>query len=317
MPGWGESHTGNVVVGSRVRQSVALLNRPEPDPMRTLRYIGIFLAWNLAVSGAILLLPPLVGIPAILLAYVLLLRGYLLREDRKGRRRRALLRLRPLTGEPLRWTLLSVPVLLMLTWALEGLYVRIVPVPPETLDPLGPLMRTPLGTLAVALLAVGIAPVVEEMFFRGLIQRSLEIRLGVVSGIALGAGLFAAVHVLPWVFPLHLFLGVAFGFAVYATRSIWSGVILHTANNALALIGMVLVGEPPARTPTVWEIGPTPRLWTSLLLAVLAGGLAVWVARRLWWAGRRPGSFPPVAGRLHAPTPTSDSPSIRDEGGRS
>lgn len=259
--------------------------------MRTLGYLGVFLLWNVVISGLILFLPPIVGVPVSVVAYVILLRFYLLGPRGRPRRRRALLRLRPLRPEALRWTLLSAPVLLALTWALEGVYLRLVPVPAETLDPLGPLLDRPGGALAIAILAVGIAPVVEEMFFRGLVQRSLELQLGAGWGITLASALFAAVHLLPWVFPLHFFLGAAFGFAVYATRSLWAGVLLHAVNNAMAMIGMAITGDLDDRSPTVWEIGPTPDLWTSVVVLLATAVLAVWIARRLWWAGRRPGSF--------------------------
>lgn len=259
--------------------------------MRTLGYLGAFLLWNLVISAIVLLLPPTVAVPASIAAYALLLRVYFLGGGRRARRRRALLRLRPLSGDALRWTLLASPVVLAITWGLEGLYLRLIPVPPDTLDPLGPLMDTPAGALSISILAVGIAPVVEEMFFRGLVQRSLEKRLGAAWGIGLASALFAAVHLLPWVFPLHLFLGAVFGFAVYATRSLWAGVLLHAINNSVAMIGMAAVGDQTAHTPTVWEIGPTPDLWTSAIVLVAASVLGIWIGRRLWWAGRRPNSF--------------------------
>lgn len=259
--------------------------------MRTVGYLGAFLLWNLVISGIVLLLPAAAAIPASIAAYILLLRVYFLGPGRRARRRRALLRLRPLTGDALRWTLLAAPVVLAMTWGLEGVYLRLVPVPPDTLDPLGPLMDTPAGVLSISILAVGIAPVVEEMFFRGLVQRSLEKRLGAVWGIGLASALFAAVHLLPWVFPLHLFLGAVFGFVVYATRSLWAGVLLHAINNAVAMIGMAAVGDRTAHTPTVWEIGPTPDLWTSVTVLVAASAVGVWIARRLWWAGRRRNTF--------------------------
>lgn len=261
--------------------------------MSTLKYLAVFVAWNLVMSAAAFLLPPIAAIPAVLLAYLLLVQGAMGGSGRRTGRRRALLRLRPLRGEALRLTLLSIPVVLVLAWGLESIYVRLVPVPPETLDPLGPLMGTPMGALTVTLLAVGMAPIVEEVFFRGFIQRSLELRLGTAWGIGIASALFAAVHLLPWVFPLHLFLGVVFGFAVYATGSIWAGVLLHAANNAAAMLGMALIGDEPPQTPTVWEIGPTFHLWTGVAIVLIAGALAGWIARRLWWAGRRFRSFGP------------------------
>src|SRR5690606_8159140 len=144
--------------------------------------------------------------------------GYFLRgPNRIARARRmAALRLRPLRGPTLRWTLVAIPIVLLLSWSLGDIYTQIVPVPPETLNPLEPILRRPGGRLTITIFAVAIAPIIEEFFFRGVIQRDLERRHGTIRGI-LGAGaLFALVHLLPWIFPLHFFLGVTFGFAVWA-----------------------------------------------------------------------------------------------------
>lgn len=279
--------------------------------MRTLKYLGLFLLWNLVISGAAFLVPPRAAIPIVIVSYLVMVRIFMTGTGRATARRRALLRLRPLSGEALRWTLASVPALLMMAWGLESVYVRLVPVPAETLDPLGPLMGTPLGALTVAILAIGIAPVVEEIFFRGFIQRSFELRFGPLWGIGIASALFAAVHLLPWVFPLHLFLGAAFGFAVYAARSIWAGILLHAANNTAALLGMAMLEDGPPHTPTVWEIGPTPDLWTGLLIVAVSGTAAIWIGRRLWWAGRRARSLPGEVRLRPAPGPASsplDSP---------
>lgn len=254
------------------------------------RYLLLFLAWNVVVSLVVALSIglgyPLVGLLLMIGLYAAFLRR-LIAHPGVPARRWALLRLRPLKGEALRWTLLGIPVLLLLSWALGEVYIRLVPVPPENFDPFGAFMETPSGRLAITALAVGIAPVLEEFFFRGFIQRLLERRFGTMAGIGGGAAIFAVVHVLPWVFPLHFFLGVAFGYAVYATRSIWAGVILHAANNAVAVAGIGFEGEEMDPTPTVWQVGPDPEWWVSLLLLFLGAALAAAVGRRLHKAGRQ------------------------------
>lgn len=255
--------------------------------MAALRYLGIFLVWNLGAGAALLFLPAPGGLVLALLLSAWLLWGYMLRP-REGReaRRWAALRLRPLAGETLRWTLIAVPVLLVLTWALGEVYVRLVPVPPESLNPFESLTASAWGRLSVAIFAIAVAPILEEFFFRGLIQRSLETRWGTAWGVAGAAGLFAFVHLLPWLLPLHFFLGAAFGFAVVATRSIWTGVALHAANNAVAMLGLPTGGDTPEPTATVWETGLTLDWWTSLAALALALALGAWVARGLWAAGR-------------------------------
>lgn len=265
-------------------------------PLRAiLKHFGAFLIWyigsSVVVGMAFMMKPPL--LPAglapilVLLLFGVLLRGYLLRPgDRHPAYHWATLRARALRGATLQWTLIAAPVLLTLFWALQQVYLRLVPVPPESFNPFEAVTASAAGRLTIALMAVGIAPVLEEFVFRGLIQRSLERRWGTVGGITGAAALFAAMHALPWIFPLHFFLGMAFGFAVYASRSIWSGVVLHAANNSIALMGILLGNEPPSPTPTLWESGATMEWWSAVLLLLLAAGLAAWTGRRLWEAGR-------------------------------
>lgn len=253
------------------------------------RDLLLFLAWNLLVSLVLLLSITLgyglAGVPVMIGLYAWLIHRLVL-HPRVAAGRLALLRLRPLDGGALRWTLLAVPVLLVLSWALGEVYIRLVPVPPESFDPFGELMRTQGGRLGVTVLAVGIAPVLEEFFFRGFIQRALERRLGAAAGIGVAAAIFGAVHVLPWVFPLHFFLGLAFGYAVYATRSIWAGVILHAANNTVAIVGLGLEGEEPSPTPTLWQVGPDVDWWISVAVLAASALAAALVARGLRKAGR-------------------------------
>jgi hypothetical protein len=232
--------------------------------------------------------------------YGALLWGYLLRPSRGETRRQrwATLRLRPLTGSRLRWSLAAVPVVLLLSWALGDVYTRLVPVPPESLNPFDDLFSTLQGRLMISVFAIGIAPVVEEFIFRGLVQRELERRHGAAVGIAGGAALFALVHLLPWVFPLHFFLGVAFGFVVWATRSIWTGVILHTANNVAAMIGLALTGEEPVPTGTLWEIGLTSELWMSVATLLVTATGAAWMAGKLLHL-RKLGTLPSASRALY------------------
>lgn len=253
------------------------------------RDLLLFLVWNLLISAVLAFSIRLgygaAGVPVMVALYAWFL-WRLVTHPRVPPARLALLRLRPLRGEALRWTLIAVPVLLVLSWSLGEVYVRLVPVPPDSFDPFGDLMRLREGRLAVTVLAVGIAPVLEEFFFRGFIQRALERRFGVGQGIGLAAGVFAAVHVLPWVLPLHFFLGLAFGYAVYATRSIWSGVILHAANNLVAVVGLGLEGEEASPTPTLWEVGLDVDWWISLVALAVSGWAAAVVAAKLRKAGR-------------------------------
>jgi membrane protease YdiL (CAAX protease family) len=249
---------------------------------RILLHLGVFLLYSIGISIGAFLLPPAYGLTAALLVFWLVLRYYLLAGAAPvAAERVAVLRLRPLGGPVLGWTLAAAPVLLVFAWSLGELYLSLVPVPPRILNPFGPLVLDPGRLLVITMLAIVAAPVIEEMFFRGLIQHPLEHRWGVAPGILVTAVIFALVHIdtLPWVIPLHVFLGAMFGWAVYTTRSIWAGVILHAANNSAAVLG--LGGDAPDIRPTVWEAGLDVEWWLALGMLTVSGAVGVWVARRL------------------------------------
>lgn len=259
--------------------------------MQVLRYLALFAVWNVAVSLALWSLPSGPGLAAMLALTAAAAWAGLPRTP--GGLDWRMLRVRPLRGASLRWTLAAVPALLAFSWAFGDLYVRLVPVPPENFDPLSELIRDPLSRVSVTLFAVGIGPVLEELVFRGAVQRDLERRWGAVTGITVVSLVFAAVHGRIWIFPLYFFLGMAFGWAVYVTRSVWAGVILHVANNASAMVGYHLHPGPPEPLPTLWTTGPNAEWWSSVTLAILFGLVLAQVARGLWRAR-------PVGGLRHA-----------------
>src|SRR5690606_25789014 len=119
----------------------------------------------------------------------------------------------------------------------------------------------------------------------GLLQSTLIRQNGPVPGILIAAAAFTAAHFLPWIFPILFFLGAAFGYAVYVTRSIWPGAILHTANNLAAVVGLVQ-SEVPKATPTIWQTGATQEWWLALAALALSVLLLVYTARGLRAAGR-------------------------------
>jgi membrane protease YdiL (CAAX protease family) len=265
---------------ARRRQPVSRI--PTIVPGQILLHLAVFLLYGIGVSAAVFLLPPLTGLAVALVILWMVLHLYLLRRrsaEHEGPV--AALRLRPLPRGTLRWVLAAAPVLLLLSWSLGDLYVRVVPVPPQVLNPFGDMVLDPMRRLTIAVLAIALAPVVEELFFRGLIQHALEQRWGAGTGITAASLLFAVVHVdtLPWVIPLHFVLGTIFGWAVWVTRSIWAGVLLHAANNAAAFWGLGLETPPPSAP--LRETGMDADAW--LALAMLAASLAAgaWIVRGL------------------------------------
>lgn len=110
------------------------------------------------------------------------------------------------------------------------------PVPGTRSTIIGQLLSRPSAGLQVLLLVVTLGPLLEELFFRGYIQRPLERTVGAPVAIAVSTTLFALAHFLrPLPLP-QLALGLLTGYAAYSTRSIWPGFVVHLSYNAVLVL---------------------------------------------------------------------------------
>ncbi len=93
------------------------------------------------------------------------------------------------------------------------------------------------GSLVLNLVLVALTPALfEEVFFRGLVQRNLERAWGGTAGIAATGIIFGLFHLrFTQALPLIL-LGIYLAYLTWQTGSLWVPVIVHFANNALALV---------------------------------------------------------------------------------
>jgi membrane protease YdiL (CAAX protease family) len=136
--------------------------------------------------------------------------------------------------------------------------------------------------LAFSLAAIVVAPVAEEIFFRGFVYRALRNRFRVWSACAINAIVFSLVHVqylgLPLVFVVIAAFAVGACLAYEATGTIFVPIAIHAAFNTLATAG--------ADAGYVVPIA----VGTAVVLACVA------VPVRL---GSAPSPFPPPA-RVHA-----------------
>jgi uncharacterized protein len=94
--------------------------------------------------------------------------------------------------------------------------------------------------VANAVVVIVLAPIVEELAFRGLGFTLLE-RFGEWSAILLVGVAFALAHGLVEGFPLLAVFGAGLAWIRARTHSLYPGLLLHAAFNAFALIGSVVV----------------------------------------------------------------------------
>ncbi|MHB8858801.1 MAG: CPBP family intramembrane glutamic endopeptidase [Thermoleophilia bacterium] len=89
-----------------------------------------------------------------------------------------------------------------------------------------------LTFIAVALLT----PVIEELFFRGIIHRGLEQRFGFLPGATMSSAIFALAHVDYRLYVPIFVLGFGFAYLVHKTGSIWPSIGGHFVINFLGVI---------------------------------------------------------------------------------
>lgn len=102
-----------------------------------------------------------------------------------------------------------------------------------------------VGSLVMGLLLVGIlAPLAEELFFRGCLQRLFTTGgMNAHLAIWLTAMIFSALHGQVYGFVPRMLLGAFFGYSALWSRSLWVPVVMHAVNNSLYVIGRYVGGE--------------------------------------------------------------------------
>lgn len=137
-----------------------------------------------------------------------------------------------------------------------------------------------LAFLESLLVAVGLVPLVEEWFFRGVIQQGLVARLGARGGVLLTALLFALGHAGPGLSPASwgalvaqtFVLGLVFGVARHQTGSLLAGVFLHVGVNLAGVLALAYA----SRVPIPGYNAPGPHTPAALIVpAALSVGLGL------------------------------------------
>jgi membrane protease YdiL (CAAX protease family) len=144
-----------------------------------------------------------------------------------------------------------------LMWAPIGVITQVVLIPvvyaplraiwPDTFDA-SSLEETARGlvdaaggartVLLVVVVALG-APIVEEIVYRGMIQRSAVARFGPIVGWVGASLFFAAIHLRPVEFPGLALAGAVFGVAAWRTGRIGGAIVAHAAFNATGLLTLL------------------------------------------------------------------------------
>jgi len=125
---------------------------------------------------------------------------------------------------------------------LRGLLEQVWPTPELDLAARAELMHheTPLQFLGLLVLIGLLAPLLEEVFYRGIGYRLLRRRNGALLAILVSSGCFVVAHGQPRDWPSLLGVALALGYARHLTGRLWTCVGAHVAFNSAALLMMLV-----------------------------------------------------------------------------
>lgn len=139
---------------------------------------------------------------------------------------------------------------------------------------------TAFGGVVAVVALVGVAPLMEELLFRGHMAFGLQRRYGTTVALLISSILFGVAHMDPTAAAYASVAGLLLGQLALSTTSVWPGVALHAGINAMpvllpqrlwALPGFNVPSETPQHLAWPFVIGGL--LWgtAALLLALRIG----------------------------------------------
>jgi membrane protease YdiL (CAAX protease family) len=175
--------------------------------------------------------------------------------------------------------MLLIPALEVSVYALDGMLETCFPMSPGEQESMRQLISTDFPSMVLTCL---MAPVLEEMLFRGIILRGFLERYARVPAIFGAALLFALAHHNIYQFPVAMIVGAIVGWLYERTRSLWPGIAMHAAYNSLSFLWGVF---PALLAAMLNSIG----LWLAVFIAAALGSFLL---QRLLEPGQAGGDIP-------------------------
>jgi uncharacterized protein len=134
------------------------------------------------------------------------------------------------------WT---IPLALVAVYAVSTVHDAIIH--PKQQQIIGEFPHNAAGIALFVLVAVVMAPLFEEIFFRGFLFQGLAQSFGWVWGATGSAAVFAAAHLQLSVFVPLFALGFGLAWVFKRTGSLWANIALHSLFNAISVVAWALL----------------------------------------------------------------------------
>ena len=138
-----------------------------------------------------------------------------------------------------------------LSVSVAGVILEYVLRTPDVETPFVKMLADPASRIAIAVMGVTVAPVIEEILFRGFLQPVLIASAGVLPGILITSAIFGALHLSQngniWQSGVVIMLvGFVLGMVRHITGSTRASTIVHIAYNSLPMFVLLVQSVIPA-----------------------------------------------------------------------
>lgn len=127
------------------------------------------------------------------------------------------------------------------------------------------------------LMLVVLAPVMEEVLFRGILLESVRSKHSAGRAIVVSALMFGVIHFIPQQVVNAFVIGLILGYIYVRTESLWPVIVIHALNNAMAYVimqwsdGANITVRSLIENNTVYAV-----VYGVSLAALVASGYMVW-----------------------------------------
>lgn len=98
-----------------------------------------------------------------------------------------------------------------------------------------------LAALQLIFIALVMAPLLEELYFRAVLYRWLRGKFGLIVGAGLSSIAFGLAHIEPLIMVSATLLGIVLALSYEWSRSLWIPILIHAVNNLIAIFIIVMV----------------------------------------------------------------------------
>lgn len=160
-------------------------------------------------------------------------------------------------------------------WGMQNLLIdvnafveKILPAPVWFWEMFDKIFDSDFGWWGAFMKVAVIAPVVEELIFRGIILQGLRRNYSAFTAVFMSALLFSLYHLNPWQMPATFVLGLLLGWIMVRSKNIVLSILGHSVNNLLVLLSITY--WPEISSHAIYLLEKKELMQISALVVVLS-----------------------------------------------